>query len=130
MNVTHGVILSKIGLMSNRFGFVSYSETAENIGYSCQLLTDNMKIHYGEDVKCVSADVCACDVVERLVSDSRVVSLSLSVQLRNRQTQRRNDPQGRKKKLKETFFTESGKNALVITGGWLVRSSHTDRLAH
>uniref|UniRef100_A0A672NNA7 Phospholipid-transporting ATPase n=1 Tax=Sinocyclocheilus grahami TaxID=75366 RepID=A0A672NNA7_SINGR len=24
-------------------------ETAENIGYSCQLLTDDMKIHYGED---------------------------------------------------------------------------------
>uniref|UniRef100_A0A8C2GCS4 ATPase phospholipid transporting 8B1 n=1 Tax=Cyprinus carpio TaxID=7962 RepID=A0A8C2GCS4_CYPCA len=68
-------------------------ETAENIGYSCQLLTDNMKIHYGEDVKYVS--------------------------LRNRQTQRRNDPQGRNKKLKEQFFTESGNNALVITGGWL-----------
>uniref|UniRef100_A0A8C2G6Q5 P-type phospholipid transporter n=1 Tax=Cyprinus carpio TaxID=7962 RepID=A0A8C2G6Q5_CYPCA len=67
-------------------------ETAENIGYSCQLLTDNMKIHYGEDV---------------------------NVQLRNRQTQRRNDPQGRNKKLKEQFFTESGNNALVITGGWL-----------
>uniref|UniRef100_A0A671QHB9 Phospholipid-transporting ATPase n=1 Tax=Sinocyclocheilus anshuiensis TaxID=1608454 RepID=A0A671QHB9_9TELE len=63
-------------------------ETAENIGYSCQLLTDDMKIHYGEDVK-------------------------------NRQTQRRNDPQGRNKKLKELFFTEPGKNALVITGGWL-----------
>ncbi|XP_039517002.1 phospholipid-transporting ATPase IC [Pimephales promelas] len=67
-------------------------ETAENIGYSCELLTDDMKIHYGEDV---------------------------NVQLRNRQTQRRNDPQGRSKKLKETFFPEPGKNALIITGGWL-----------
>uniref|UniRef100_A0A9J8A228 Phospholipid-transporting ATPase n=1 Tax=Cyprinus carpio carpio TaxID=630221 RepID=A0A9J8A228_CYPCA len=67
-------------------------ETAENIGFSCQLLTEDMKIHYGEDV---------------------------NVQLRNRQTQRRNDPQGRNKKLKEQFFTESSKNALVITGGWL-----------
>uniref|UniRef100_A0A672NN72 Phospholipid-transporting ATPase n=1 Tax=Sinocyclocheilus grahami TaxID=75366 RepID=A0A672NN72_SINGR len=75
-------------------------ETAENIGYSCQLLTDDMKIHYGEDVKYVSAD-------------------RHLVQLRNRQTQRRNDPQGRNKKLKELFFTEPGKNALVITGGWL-----------
>lgn len=27
------------------------SETAENIGYSCSLLTDDMNIHYGEDVK-------------------------------------------------------------------------------
>uniref|UniRef100_A0A8C1ZGI4 Phospholipid-transporting ATPase n=1 Tax=Cyprinus carpio TaxID=7962 RepID=A0A8C1ZGI4_CYPCA len=35
-------------------------ETAENIGFSCQLLTEDMKIHYGEDVKCVSADVCEC----------------------------------------------------------------------
>lgn len=30
--------------------FIS-SETAENIGYSCSLLTDDMHIHYGEDVK-------------------------------------------------------------------------------
>uniref|UniRef100_A0A8C6WR03 Phospholipid-transporting ATPase n=1 Tax=Neogobius melanostomus TaxID=47308 RepID=A0A8C6WR03_9GOBI len=28
-------------------------ETAENIGYSCSLLTDDMQIHYGEDVKSV-----------------------------------------------------------------------------
>uniref|UniRef100_A0A673K2K4 Phospholipid-transporting ATPase n=1 Tax=Sinocyclocheilus rhinocerous TaxID=307959 RepID=A0A673K2K4_9TELE len=88
-----------IGLISNGFWFVSYSETAENIGFSCQLLTDDMKIHYGEDVKYVS-------------------------------TQRRNDPQGRNKKLKEPFFTEPGKNALVITGGWLVRSSNTDPRSH
>lgn len=26
-------------------------ETAENIGYSCSLLTDDMTVHYGEDVK-------------------------------------------------------------------------------
>lgn len=31
--------------------FISSSETAENIGYSCSLLTDDMHIHYGEDVK-------------------------------------------------------------------------------
>ncbi|XP_051960985.1 phospholipid-transporting ATPase IC [Xyrauchen texanus] len=67
-------------------------ETAENIGYSCQLLTDDMKIHFGEDV---------------------------NEQLRNRQANRRSDPQGRNKKNKEVFFTEPGKNALIITGGWL-----------
>lgn len=33
--------------------FISSSETAENIGYSCSLLTDDMHIHYGEDVKWV-----------------------------------------------------------------------------
>uniref|UniRef100_A0A8C5B210 Phospholipid-transporting ATPase n=1 Tax=Gadus morhua TaxID=8049 RepID=A0A8C5B210_GADMO len=66
-------------------------ETAENIGFSCQLLTDNMKIHYGED------------------------------KLRVRQALRRNVAPtfGNKKKPAELFFPEAGKNALVITGGWL-----------
>uniref|UniRef100_A0A8C9Y4W8 Phospholipid-transporting ATPase n=1 Tax=Sander lucioperca TaxID=283035 RepID=A0A8C9Y4W8_SANLU len=56
-------------------------ETAENIGYSCSLLTDDMQIHYGEDPA----------------------------------TYRRG-----KKKPAEAFFPEPGKNALIITGGWLV----------
>uniref|UniRef100_A0AAQ6ALA2 Phospholipid-transporting ATPase n=1 Tax=Amphiprion ocellaris TaxID=80972 RepID=A0AAQ6ALA2_AMPOC len=68
-------------------------ETAENIGYSCSLLTDDMQIHYGED--------------------------KLSI----RQANRRNEPQTvyrRKKKPAEPFFTQPGKNALIITGGcWL-----------
>uniref|UniRef100_A0A672RY88 Phospholipid-transporting ATPase n=1 Tax=Sinocyclocheilus grahami TaxID=75366 RepID=A0A672RY88_SINGR len=54
-------------------------ETAENIGFSCQLLTDDMKIHYGEDVKYVPAD------------------------------------------------GQPGKNALVITGGWLVNVEIRDK---
>ncbi|KAG7252441.1 hypothetical protein CRUP_008869, partial [Coryphaenoides rupestris] len=58
------------------------------------LLTDDMKIHYGEDV---------------------------NEKLRVRQALRRNVPPsfGHKKKLPEPFFTEPGKNALIITGGWL-----------
>uniref|UniRef100_A0AAQ5ZKA6 Phospholipid-transporting ATPase n=1 Tax=Amphiprion ocellaris TaxID=80972 RepID=A0AAQ5ZKA6_AMPOC len=70
-------------------------ETAENIGYSCSLLTDDMQIHYGEDV-----------------------NEKLSI----RQANRRNEPQTvyrRKKKPAEPFFTQPGKNALIITGGWL-----------
>uniref|UniRef100_A0A3B5A011 Phospholipid-transporting ATPase n=1 Tax=Stegastes partitus TaxID=144197 RepID=A0A3B5A011_9TELE len=70
-------------------------ETAENIGYSCSLLTDDMQIHYGEDV-----------------------NEKLSI----RQANRRNEPQTvrrGKKKPAEPFFTEPGKNALIITGGWL-----------
>ncbi|XP_068190738.1 phospholipid-transporting ATPase IC [Antennarius striatus] len=70
-------------------------ETAENIGYSCSLLTDDMQIHYGEDV-----------------------NEKLSI----RQTQRRHQPpelhHGKKTPV-EPFFTQSGKNALIITGGWL-----------
>lgn len=27
------------------------TETAENIGFSCELLTDETNIHYGEDVR-------------------------------------------------------------------------------
>ncbi|XP_041815772.1 phospholipid-transporting ATPase IC [Chelmon rostratus] len=70
-------------------------ETAENIGYSCSLLTDDMHIHYGEDV---------------------------NQKLRTRQANRRNEPPTAhrgKKRLVQPFFTELGKNALIITGGWL-----------
>uniref|UniRef100_A0A3Q2D8I2 P-type phospholipid transporter n=2 Tax=Cyprinodon variegatus TaxID=28743 RepID=A0A3Q2D8I2_CYPVA len=71
-------------------------ETAENIGFSCKLLTDDMQIHYGEDV---------------------------NEKLRIRQDTRRNEPPSSfrpgKKKTLEPFFPGSGKNALIITGGWL-----------
>ncbi|XP_040013962.1 phospholipid-transporting ATPase IC [Xiphias gladius] len=70
-------------------------ETAENIGYSCSLLTGNMQIHYGEDV---------------------------NEKLRIRQANRRTEPSTflrGKKKPTEPFFPEPGKNALIITGGWL-----------
>uniref|UniRef100_A0A8C5HBA8 Phospholipid-transporting ATPase n=1 Tax=Gouania willdenowi TaxID=441366 RepID=A0A8C5HBA8_GOUWI len=70
-------------------------ETAENIGFSCSLLTDDMDIHYGEDV---------------------------NEKLRIRQATRRNTPETMrhgKRKPEEPFFPEQGKNALVITGGWL-----------
>lgn len=46
-----------------------------------------------------------------------------SEKLRIRQTKRRNEPQthyGQKKRKAEPFFNEPGKNALIITGGWLV----------
>uniref|UniRef100_A0A671VKW5 Phospholipid-transporting ATPase n=1 Tax=Sparus aurata TaxID=8175 RepID=A0A671VKW5_SPAAU len=61
-------------------------ETAENIGYSCSLLTDDMQIHYGEDPPAARLG---------------------------------------KKKPVQPFFPEPGKNALIITGGWLVGSIST-----
>ncbi|XP_031681931.1 phospholipid-transporting ATPase IC [Oncorhynchus kisutch] len=70
-------------------------ETAENIGYSCKLLSDDMQIHYGEDV---------------------------NEKLRIRQANRRDQPPafGRtRKKVPDPFFPEPGRNALIITGGWL-----------
>ncbi|GAA6077011.1 phospholipid-transporting ATPase IC isoform X1, partial [Tachysurus ichikawai] len=70
-------------------------ETAENIGYACELLTGDMNIHYGEDV---------------------------NQKLSERQANRRNETgSARTKKSQEPFFPEPGKNALIITGGWLVR---------
>ncbi|KAI9519242.1 Phospholipid-transporting ATPase IC [Dissostichus eleginoides] len=70
-------------------------ETAENIGFSCSLLTDDMQIHYGEDV-----------------------NEKLSVRQDNRRNELPTSRRG-KKKPAEPFFTQPGKNALVITGGWL-----------
>ncbi|KAI5612796.1 phospholipid-transporting ATPase IC, partial [Silurus asotus] len=68
-------------------------ETAENIGYSCELLTNDMTIHYGEDV---------------------------NQKLFDRQAKRRSESgAGSKGKIQEQFFPDSGKNALIITGGWL-----------
>ncbi|XP_054468772.1 phospholipid-transporting ATPase IC [Anoplopoma fimbria] len=70
-------------------------ETAENIGYSCSLLTEDMQIHYGEDI---------------------------NEKLGIRQANRRNEPRTLrrgKKKPTEPFFPAPGKNALIITGGWL-----------
>ncbi|XP_066567022.1 phospholipid-transporting ATPase IC [Amia ocellicauda] len=69
-------------------------ETAENIGYACRLLTDEMQIHYGEDV---------------------------NEKLQAKQQNRRNEgPINRlQRKVNEPFFPEEGKNALIITGGWL-----------
>uniref|UniRef100_H2MJJ7 Phospholipid-transporting ATPase n=1 Tax=Oryzias latipes TaxID=8090 RepID=H2MJJ7_ORYLA len=37
-------------------------ETAENIGYSCSLLTDDMTVHYGEDIDFVDM-ACECEAV-------------------------------------------------------------------
>ncbi|XP_041110345.1 phospholipid-transporting ATPase IC-like [Polyodon spathula] len=69
-------------------------ETAENIGYACQLLTDETQIHYGEAV---------------------------NVLLRTRQQNSRNTEGTEivKSKAKEPYFTDGGIHALVITGSWL-----------
>ncbi|MBN3314889.1 AT8B1 ATPase, partial [Atractosteus spatula] len=68
-------------------------ETAENIGFSCQLLTDDMQIHYGEDVKYVLINFHL----------SKFCYLQYD----------------RNKKNTEPFFSQDEKHALVITGGWL-----------
>ncbi|RVE65444.1 hypothetical protein OJAV_G00116530 [Oryzias javanicus] len=71
-------------------------ETAENIGYSCSLLTDDMNIHYGDDV-----------------------NEKLSVRQATRRHQAPTNFRRARQRPEESFFTEPGKNALIITGGWL-----------
>ncbi|XP_077792582.1 phospholipid-transporting ATPase IC isoform X1 [Podarcis muralis] len=70
-------------------------ETAENIGFSCELLTDETTIHYGEDISAL--------LQTRLENQRNVVGSNTN------SSQRSNDP-----------FFESGRNrALIITGSWL-----------
>uniref|UniRef100_A0A4W5KCD2 Phospholipid-transporting ATPase n=1 Tax=Hucho hucho TaxID=62062 RepID=A0A4W5KCD2_9TELE len=70
-------------------------ETAENIGYSCELLTDNMQIHYGEDIN-EKLRIRQADRRDQLPASSRT-----------------------RKKVPDPFFPDPGRNALIITGGWL-----------
>lgn len=49
-----------------------------------------------------------------------IMCVSVSDKLTIRQANRRNNPIAKAKKVKEPFFTGTGKNALIITGSWLV----------
>ncbi|XP_028658350.1 phospholipid-transporting ATPase IC [Erpetoichthys calabaricus] len=69
-------------------------ETAENIGYSCQLLDDDTEIHYGEKVKEL------LNIRQENRRNMEVVTTG---------KQKRYDP----------FFSGNKKNALIITGSWL-----------
>nr|XP_056704162.1 phospholipid-transporting ATPase IC [Euleptes europaea] len=70
-------------------------ETAENIGYSCELLTDETKIYYGEDI-------------------SALLQTRLENQ-RNRSGSTLNSSQ----RTNETFLQRGRNHALIITGSWL-----------
>ncbi|XP_054843035.1 phospholipid-transporting ATPase IC [Eublepharis macularius] len=70
-------------------------ETAENIGYSCELLTDETTIYYGEDV-------------------SALLQTRLENQ-RNRSGSNLNSSQ----RTNEPFLQQGRNHALIITGSWL-----------
>ncbi|XP_058026472.1 phospholipid-transporting ATPase IC isoform X2 [Ahaetulla prasina] len=70
-------------------------ETAENIGFSCELLTDETNIHYGEDV-----------------------SALLQTRLEN-QRNRSGVYAKSSNTANERFFAEGKNQALIITGSWL-----------
>uniref|UniRef100_A0A8C3RSQ7 Phospholipid-transporting ATPase n=1 Tax=Chelydra serpentina TaxID=8475 RepID=A0A8C3RSQ7_CHESE len=70
-------------------------ETAENIGFSCELLTDETTICYGEDISAL--------LQTRLENQNNTAGSNIN------SSQRTNEP-----------FFQSGRNrALIITGSWL-----------
>ncbi|KAK2514572.1 Atp8b1 [Columba livia] len=70
-------------------------ETAENIGFSCELLTDETKICYGEDISAL--------LQTRLENQRNSAGSSACSSLR----------------MSEPFFQGSKDRALIITGSWL-----------
>uniref|UniRef100_A0A670ZSB6 Phospholipid-transporting ATPase n=1 Tax=Pseudonaja textilis TaxID=8673 RepID=A0A670ZSB6_PSETE len=70
-------------------------ETAENIGYSCELLTDETNIHYGEDISAL---------LQTRLENQRNLSGAY-----DKSSNTANEP----------FFTEGKNQALIITGSWL-----------
>ncbi|XP_060617302.2 phospholipid-transporting ATPase IC [Anolis sagrei] len=70
-------------------------ETAENIGFSCELLTDETTIYYGENISAL--------LQTRLENQKNLTGSNA------------NSSQGGN----ENFFPPGGKNALIITGSWL-----------
>ncbi|KAF7244001.1 Phospholipid-transporting ATPase IC [Varanus komodoensis] len=69
-------------------------ETAENIGFSCDLLTEETTICYGEDI-------------------------SALLQTRMENQKNRNGPNANSQTANEPFFQPDRNRALIITGSWL-----------
>ncbi|NWX31760.1 AT8B1 ATPase, partial [Notiomystis cincta] len=78
-------------------------ETAENIGFSCELLTEETAICYGEDI--------------RQVKTQRSFAL-LQMRLENQRNRTGSSPHS-SLRMNEPFFQGSRDRALIITGSWL-----------
>ncbi|KAG8599191.1 hypothetical protein GDO81_002926 [Engystomops pustulosus] len=70
-------------------------ETAENIGFACELLTDETKIYYGEDINAL-----------------------LQTRMENQKNRSGGNP-GARANIPEPFFQTNGKSSLILTGSWL-----------
>ncbi|XP_042310609.1 phospholipid-transporting ATPase IC [Sceloporus undulatus] len=70
-------------------------ETAENIGFSCELLTDETTICYGEDISAL--------LQTRMENQKNRIGLNMNSSERDN----------------ERFFPPGGNRALIITGSWL-----------
>ncbi|NXR22559.1 AT8B1 ATPase, partial [Cinclus mexicanus] len=78
-------------------------ETAENIGYSCELLTEETTICYGEDTRQVKTQSSYALLQTRLENQRNRAGSSQHSSLR----------------MNEPFFQDSRDRALIITGSWL-----------
>ncbi|NWH66211.1 AT8B1 ATPase, partial [Geococcyx californianus] len=83
-------------------------ETAENIGFSCELLTEETTICYGEDIR---------QVKSTMVSTS-LSSALLQTRLENQRNRAGSSPHS-SLRMNEPFFHSSRDRALIITGSWL-----------
>ncbi|NWX90245.1 AT8B1 ATPase, partial [Nothoprocta pentlandii] len=78
-------------------------ETAENIGFSCELLTDETTVCYGEDIRQCLLSLCSALLQTRLENQ------------RNRAGSSTRSSLG----MNEPFFQRGRDRALIITGSWL-----------
>ncbi|NXU85232.1 AT8B1 ATPase, partial [Xiphorhynchus elegans] len=86
-------------------------ETAENIGFSCELLTEETAICYGEDTR------------QLVLGSHGIVSPSLSSALLQTRLENQRNRAGSSThsslRMNEPFFQGSKDRALIITGSWL-----------
>ncbi|NXT54933.1 AT8B1 ATPase, partial [Pluvianellus socialis] len=86
-------------------------ETAENIGFSCELLTDETTICYGEDIRQVKSR-------KDFLLSASLSSALLQTRLEN-QRNRAGSSTHSSLRMNEPFFQGSRDRALIITGSWL-----------
>ncbi|NXC73491.1 AT8B1 ATPase, partial [Anhinga anhinga] len=86
-------------------------ETAENIGFSCELLTDETTICYGEDIRQVKS-------MQDFFLSTSLSSGLLQTRLEN-QRNRAGSSTHSSLRMNEPFFHGSKDRALIITGSWL-----------
>lgn len=109
---------------------IFFVETAENIGFSCDLLTEETVICYGEDTRQVKTQefvfrIFSLRLTLRFILDFSVtISPSLSsallqMRLENQRNSAGSSPHSTLR-MNEPFFQGNRDRALIITGSWLV----------
>ncbi|NWT04662.1 AT8B1 ATPase, partial [Mionectes macconnelli] len=87
-------------------------ETAENIGFSCELLTEETAICYGEDTRQFLLG-------SPVIASPSLPSALLQTRLENQRKTRAGSSTNSSLRMNEPFFQGSKDRALIITGSWL-----------